>query len=625
MAKFALILPRKEMVEQAGHIAREFGMDVVFNQLTSTEHVQELIPEARRLGADILVARGRQASILKAESDFPVVEIRLSGQEIALLLRRAKDLVPHIQHPKIGVVTISNLVGNIMSFESVFDIELHTYFVAKDDELEHGAAQAVAEGMDVILGGDFVNAYCRSLGKRTLFFEGTEDSIREALRVAQSVGFASDAERRNTAHLQALLDYSFNGIIELDIQGSIVRVNDVASKLLDQPQEMLIGQKLADLMPAEDAELWNDALARHQELYFSALKLAGIYVVANAALVGDRDATEGIVFSFYEMNKMERQGARAMRERYRLHRYLAHGRFEDVSHASRTMRQVIRMARTFAETRQPVLLQGEVGSGKALFAQSIHNASAFAQGPFVIFRCAAGWDDQAEALSAAARNADSGTLYLSDVDFLNSKGQDVLLRLLEEDVVQTKMDELPTFANVRVIASLDGNLQPLAEAKRFRWDLYYILSAMLLELPPLRTRREDLEQAIDMCLDDCVTRLDRYVVLTKESRRVLLEYPWPGNYTQLKAFIERLVLTAPSRTIHDGYVRQLLGQIYPTPDQSDLEMSNSPKYSTQAFALLAALRRNNGNRAAAAMELGISKTTLWRRMKEYGLTKGQLL
>ena len=120
--------------------------------------------------------------------------------------------------------------------------------MAKDDELEHGAAQAVAEGMDVILGGDFVNAYCRSLGKRTLFFEGTEDSIREALRVAQSVGFASDAERRNTAHLQVLLDYSFNGIIELDIQGSIVRVNDVASKLLDQPQEMLIGQKLADLM-----------------------------------------------------------------------------------------------------------------------------------------------------------------------------------------------------------------------------------------------------------------------------------------------------------------------------------------------------------------------------------------
>ena len=139
MAKFALIFPRQEMVEPAGRIARELQMNVVLNQFTNTEDILDMAAEAKRLGADIIVARGRQASILKSKTDFPVVELRLTGQEIALLLRRARDLVPQIARPKIGVVTIPNLVGNIEIFERVFDIELHTYFVTRDNEMERGA------------------------------------------------------------------------------------------------------------------------------------------------------------------------------------------------------------------------------------------------------------------------------------------------------------------------------------------------------------------------------------------------------------------------------------------------------------------------------------------------------
>ena len=172
MARFALLLPREEMVEPAGRIARELEMDVVLNQSVPTERI---------LGADILVARGRQASILKEHTDFPVVEIQLTGLEIARLLHRARSLVSHLERPKIGVVTIPNMVGNIQGFEEIFDIELHTYFISGLSEMERGAEQAVADGMDVILGGDFVNAYCRRLGKRTLFFDGTEDSLRASL------------------------------------------------------------------------------------------------------------------------------------------------------------------------------------------------------------------------------------------------------------------------------------------------------------------------------------------------------------------------------------------------------------------------------------------------------------
>ena len=618
MAKFALLLPRAEMVEPAGRIAPERGMEVVLNKSVPTEHILEQVEECRALGADILVARGRQASILKANTDLPVVEIRLTGLEIGLLLHRAKNLVPRPERPRVGVVTIPNMVGEIQGFEEVVGIELHTYFVAGVDETEKGVEQAVADGMDVILGGDFVNACCRRLGKRTLFFEGTEDSLRTSLRNARSVGFAADAERRNTAHLQVLLDYSFNGIIELDAEGVITRSNDMACKILSRDREQLAGLPLSSLMPQEDQDLWTDALARHQELYFSVLSVAGVHVVANAAPVTDWGAEEGMIFSFYEMHKMERQGERALRERYRLQRYLAYGRFEDVNHISREMARVVRLARSFAGTTQPIFLRGEVGSGKSLFAQSIHNASPCSKGPFVTFDCGAGWQNQWESLSRAVKDADTGTLYLDHLKYLDQGGQHVLCRLIRENVVHLPGEQTPQPVSVRVIVSTSDMELPRMNDGSFLPELAYILAPQQLTLPPLRTRPGDLDQAITMCLDDCVTKLNRYVVLTKEARKVLLDYPWPGNYIQLHTFLERMSLTAPSRTVKDGYVRDLLEELYP----GDLPPAREPKEqppSEEAARIIAALSRWGGNRAETAAELGMSKTTLWRRMKQYGI------
>ena len=113
-------------------------------------------------------------------------------------------------------------------------------------------------------------------------------------------------------------------------------------------------------------------------------------------------------------------------------------------------------------------------------------------------------------------------------------------------------EDTPTPVAARVIGSLTGDLAPKLEAGVFQPELYYLLTPLRLSLPPLRTRPDDLNQAIDMCLDDCVVKFNRYVVLTREARRLLMDYPWPGNYIQLRAFLERMVLTAPART--DGQV-----------------------------------------------------------------------
>ena len=195
----------------------------------------------------------------------------------------------------------------------------------------------------------------------------------------------------------------------------------------------------------------------------------------------------------------------------------------------------------------------------------------------------------------------------------------MLCRLLREGVVHVQGENTPTPVAARVIGSLTGDLAPKLEAGVFQPELYYLLTPLRLSLPPLRTRPDDLNQAIDMCLDDCVVKFNRYVVLTREARRLLMDYPWPGNYIQLRAFLERMVLTAPARTVNDGYVRSLLEELYPLPVVRAQGQALPAAVSPEAARLAEVLSRNGGSRAAAAAELGISKTTLWRRMKQYGI------
>ena len=312
MAKFAFILPRGEMVAIARRIAEELEMDVVLNSyVLSMERLPEILRKCKELKADIIVARGRQAYTIRTATDIPVVEIQLTGQEIAVLLRKAKDLVPKIKKPKIGVVTSPNMIGDISPLGQVLDIEVHTYLDAGQSELEYGAMQAVDDGMDVVLGGDIVVDYCRRLNKPTLFFEGTEESIYASLRHARDAGIAIDVEQKNTAHLQTLLNYSFYGILELTLDGKISQANDMACKILKKTHEELEGGYLESLIALEDLGSWKKVVTEKKEMFFTLVNVAGINVVMNAAAVMAGESAESIVVSFYEMRKIERGNAGA--------------------------------------------------------------------------------------------------------------------------------------------------------------------------------------------------------------------------------------------------------------------------------------------------------------------------
>jgi transcriptional regulator with PAS, ATPase and Fis domain len=173
---------------------------------------------------------------------------------------------------------------------------------------------------------------------------------------------------------------------------------------------------------------------------------------------------------------------------------------------------------------------------------------------------------------------------------------------------------------VRLMVSTTKNLCALVQQGLFREDLYYLVMGLTLEIPPLRKRTDDLEKLLEGYIKKYSEIYSRYHVLTAGAKKILLDYPWYGNLLQLESFCERMILTANHRSINEIYVNYLLDELYPVIHQQNSREKVIIYKDPEALEIAAILEKHGGNRAIAAQELGISKTTLWRHMKKCGIS-----
>jgi len=203
MGKIALLVSREEMLCQAHNLLQEKAYDIGVMRVITTG---EAVSEARRSvaqGAAIIIARGLQASLIKQYTDIPVAEIMITAQEMALLVVRAKQILKK-KNPVIGVIGFENMFCNMSYFDMIYEIDLRTYFAGKGSELEAAAEQAVADGVDLMIGGDTAVEVAGRHGIPSLFLSITEDSMRNAFEMAERMAFAMGAEKRNAAQMETL-------------------------------------------------------------------------------------------------------------------------------------------------------------------------------------------------------------------------------------------------------------------------------------------------------------------------------------------------------------------------------------------------------------------------------------
>ena len=326
--------------------------------------------------------------------------------------------------------------------------------------------------------------------------------------------------------------------------------------------------------------------------------------------------------------RRENENLRAqLRERYSLPGVIAQ---------SEAMQSVLALVARVAPTDATLLIQGESGTGKEVIAKAVHHGSTRAARPFVAVNCGAVPEALLEselfgyvrgAFTGAAgsklglfEEAHSGTLFLDEIAEMPPPLQVKLLRALQSGEIRRLGTTQATTIDVRVIAATHGDLATLIGQGSFREDLYYRLNVIQMSLPPLRERREDIPALAEHFLTQSGNKLGRTLRLSPGALERLLRYAWPGNVRELENAIERAAILARSEIVEPDDL--------PPHVAVGLQLGPSPALAGQAtladaerMHILQTLERFGRNHSGAAEALGIGRTTLWRKLKEYGIDR----
>jgi DNA-binding NtrC family response regulator len=326
--------------------------------------------------------------------------------------------------------------------------------------------------------------------------------------------------------------------------------------------------------------------------------------------------------------RRENENLRAqLRERYGLPGLIAQ---------SPAMHAVLDLVERVAPTDATLLIQGESGTGKEVIAKAVHHASARATRPFVAVNCGAVPEPLLEselfgymrgAFTGAAgsklglfEEADGGTLFLDEIAEMPPALQVKLLRALQSGEIRRLGATQATTIDVRVIAATHGDLATMITQGTFREDLFYRLNVIQIALPPLRERREDIPALAEHFVARSAAKLGRALRLSPPTVERLLRYPWPGNVRELENALERAAILARSDSVAPDDL--------PPHVSAALQLGPSPALPGQVTLaeaeralILQTLERFGRNHSGAAEALGIGRTTLWRKLKEYGLDR----
>jgi len=436
-----------------------------------------------------------------------------------------------------------------------------------------------------------------------LYEEGRFIGVLEIFKdVSNVVHCIVEAERQRT-YKETILNSIVEAILVLDPEGKVVEHNKVASRMLCREEgESLVGRHIKDLINLSLEELPPEG------------ERADIFVETPCGrqkaslLMSPMSSGFGYVVSLYVLKDI----------------VLCELEEESIITRSPAFQKVLDTAKTVSEYDVNILIEGETGTGKSLLAKYIHYLSPRRDGPFVKVNCAAIPESLLEAelfgyvkgaFTGAVRDkpgkvelAEGGTLFLDEIGDMPLHLQAKILHLVQEKEFERLGDTKTRRANVRIIASTNKNLRELIKQGQFREDLYYRLSVVKLLLPPLRERKEDIPALVNYFIEKYSRKYSRKIrSITSEAMRILLSYNFPGNVRELENVIEHAVITCRGTLIK----------------QEDLQIemeNNSMEMIEERERIKRVLEEVGGNKSLAAKILGMHRTTLWRKLKEFGIS-----
>ncbi len=632
MVKIGMLLPEADMVPMAEKVVKDMNVEIAcLKAISSVDAVNEarLAVEA---GAKIVIARGYQAKMIKQYTNIPLIEMKLHAQEIGLLLQKAKLMVKK-EHPVIALIAFDNMLCDVSYMEELFGVTLKVAVMKRSEETPGILDKMEAYHPDLVIGGEITCNEAERRGYLTLFYRATEESIKEALESARAMAFATEIEKQNTVQFETVLDTSFNGIVKVNMHGNIIVVNKLVEKLIGKEKEDVVGCALTEVFPQIDMDLVGRILKGESENLSTSISLGNKAFMLLMAPIEYDEVINGAIITLHQIADGAR-GAKRESNKMLLHGFSAKTDFGSIYTENVSMKKVLEDAKTFALSESPILIYGQAGIEDYLIAEAVHNNSNRKAGPYVsinmrgmdkehqmeeLFRREPVESQRDMAGKGAMIKADHGTLFIKGMEHLTLRVQHQILRTMLSRA-QMRTDAQPIDAlDVRIIGSSKVDLKQMVQQGTFSEEFYYMLQGLTLKVPSLNQRVEDLRHYFDREIGRYSEMYNRHLKITDGGYQKLAKLPWNGNTIQLKAFCERLVLSTEKRVVDEIVLQKLFEELYPEMKETKGESRMVIYRSPESIELSEILERCHGNRNLAAKELGISTTTLWRRMKKYGV------
>ncbi|MCR4402863.1 MAG: sigma 54-interacting transcriptional regulator [Firmicutes bacterium] len=647
MPDIALIAPYDNLATVAQDVLRSIGKPVRVERALLGD-APEVARRLKKEGVQVLISRGGTALILQDARDLglPVVEIRVTAYDVVRAVARAKCFGRHI-----GIVGFENMVLGASTLSDAMDVDIKEFLLERALDADRMVRTAIDDGVDVLIGGVITVRTAERHGAKAVLIESGPEAVRQAIDEALRVLWVKKHEMARTEQFKLIVDNVSDGIISVDAAGHITVFNEAAERLTGLSVADAMGRHVSEVLPGVDfagvlatasqrqsGHREHPAGSRPRPAAPEVCRVNGTLVsVTRVAIIVD-GLCVGAIGTFQDIGRLQAL-EKDLRKRLYARGHVARFTFGDVVGGSSAIQATVAKAKRFASVDSTVLILGETGTGKELFAQSIHNASARRDGPFVAVNCAALPESLLEselfgyvegAFTGAKREgkqglfelAHHGTIFLDEIGGMPLRLQVRLLRVLQEREVMRLGDDRTIPVDVRIIAASNKDLRKLVAEGVFQPDLYYRLDVLKLVVPPLRDRREDIPLLANAFAKTLSRKLGKaFQGFANEALSLLSAHAWPGNVRELKNAVEKCLVLSDDGIITPSHVLDALGEDSvsstgglddPTQLRADLQ---SLVKAAEREGIARAIRECHGNRSEAARRLGIDRTTLWRKLR----------
>jgi propionate catabolism operon transcriptional regulator len=634
--KIGVVISTPSLLDQIKKIADKKALRLEI----SHKGLDEAIGDGKKMeanGVDVIISRLGTAKMLRDNLHIPVLSMPDASIDIFKSFMKACKL-----GKKIIIAAFLNKIEGLEAVEKLLNIEIYQAIYTDLASMESSMIIAKYRGYDVAVGGGLTMQLCKKHDLKYVELETNVEIISAVFEDAKSVAQINREEQKKAYRYQCIIDATTEGIIAIDDQGRINAINKTAGEILKIdsqaagfPISRYLGKNFLQTVLHAKKPIPNQIQKIGNELY-----------VLNQSPMQMHNETIGKVLTIRTIsnvikveNEVRRNLTKGLVAKYFI---------EDLVHMSIPMQEIVLRARKFAQIDSTILIMGATGTGKEILAQGIHNLSGREKYPFVSVNCGAfpeqlleselfGYEEGAFTGSKKGGKpglielAHKGTFFLDEIDSTPINVQTRLLRVIQEREVMRIGADQKIPVDIRIIAAANVDLGASVQEGRFREDLFFRLNVLRLHIPPLTERRDDIPVLLDYFIHVFSEKYNLTpIALPASYVNKLMMYSWPGNVRQLRNFIERMMLCSdlglhinPLDELYEELIQYqpTLSSIQYVPEEEPLrEQMKSTKNNHESAFIQKALEEAKFCKTMAAKKLGISRTTLWRKLNSSSLS-----